>query len=327
MKKKLFSIVIVSIICILQVFSAGTKEAGAAGIKDPVTMYVDVAVGGARDVRARVVAEYLSKELGVPVNVENITGGGGITCATHVVTNANSPNDLFFGAISMFTASPQFSETLYSIDDYIPLVAADSESFGLFTCPSRTGIASMEDLIEYAKNNEVIYGSGGVGNVTHLYQAGLYAELGFPKANTLAHNGAVIGITNCMGGHNVVTMAGLETARSYVESGDIVPILTYDEEPYTGYEGFTVPSVVEYTGDSELAYSGLMFISCLATCPEENVEILRQALQKVMANPDCVAALKAVGALELEDMTTEEMLDLVDFQYDSIKVILEKISK
>ena len=309
----------------LAVWAGGSGE--ESGITEPITMYVDVAVGGARDVRARVIAEYLSEELGVAVNIENITGAGGITCATHVLTSANTPNDLFFGPMSVFTSSTVFTETMYSIDDYRPLVAVDSENFGLFTCPSRSGISSMDELKEYAKTHEVIYGSGGVGNVTHLYQAGLYETLGFEKANTLAHNGAVIGITNCMGGHNVVTMAGLETARGYVENGDIVPIMVFDPEPYTGYEGFTVPSVLDVGGNEMLEYTGLMFISCLATASDENAKILQDALDKVIHDPECVEDLKAIGVVEMSYMTPEEILEKVVQEREATVQILDMISQ
>ena len=324
MKKGLL---LVSMLFLSVVFIWAGASHEESGITEPITMYVDVAVGGARDVRARVIAEYLSEELGVPVNIENITGAGGITCATHVLTSSNSPNDLFFGPMSAFTSSTVFTETMYSIDDYRPLVAVDAENFGLFTCPSRGGISSMDDLKEYAKDHEVIYGSGGVGNVTHLYQAGLYKTLGFPKANTLAHNGAVIGITNCMGGHNVVTMAGLETARGYVENGDIVPIMVFDLEPYTGYEGFTVPSVLDIGGNEMLEYTGLMFISCLATVSDENAQILQNALDKVIHDPECVEDLKAVGVVEMAYMTPDEILNRVAMERDATIKILDMISE
>lgn len=308
-------------------FGRGATEATSDGtIKEDLTIYTHVAVGGALDVRARVVAEYLAKELGVNVSVENITGAGGATAATQLLTGSNSPYDLFFAACSVFTSIPVFTETIYSIDDYIPLTAVDVESFGLYVSPKRSGLKSFDDLKNYAKTKEVIFGSGGTGNVTHLYQAGLYNLLGF-KANTLAHNGAVVGLTNNMGGHNVVTMAGLETARSYVKSGDVVPIMTFSDTAYTGYEGYTVPSVLEVGGNEECVYESLMLIACLASVDDAHAKTLQTALKNVLANPECIAALKKVGLNHTPDMSIAELREYVVNEKKVIENILAMISK
>lgn len=291
---------------------------------DDITMYVHVKVGGALDVRARVVAEYLSKELGVNVNVENIAGAGGVTCVTQMLAQPHSPYDLLFSGVTVFTSSPIFTKTTYTLDEFKPLVPVDAECFGLYVNKDQTGMETFDDLKEYAKNHEVIYGSGGIGNVTQLYQASLYKKLGM-NATTLAHDGAVQGITNLMGGHNVVTMAGLETARTYVESGDIIPIMTFNPEPYDGYEGFHVPSVVDVGGSEENAYHGLMFISCLNSVDDAHSTALEKAIRTVLSDEECIDNLKKVGVIEIPDMTSEELVDYIRNEVGVIENIVESI--
>lgn len=300
------------------------QEEQKVKIDKDITMYVHVKAGGALDVRARVIAEYLSKELGVNVTVLNVTGSGGATCMTQMQTSPTSEYDLAFAASSVFTATPAFTEVAYSLDDFTPLAAVDVEQFGLFTCPERSGIEDFEGLVEYAKSNEVIYGSGGVGNITHLTQAYLYHTLGM-TANTLAHDGAVEGITNCMGGHNIVTMAGLETARGYVESGDVTPILNFTDEEYTGYEGYTVPSIKEAGANDDNVYESLMAIYCLSSVDEVHAKVLRDALLEVLKNPDCQADLVEVGLIETPEMTTEEMKQYLQKEYETMKKVVEML--
>ena len=58
----------------LAVFGMGTA-AQAAYPEKPITLVVSFAAGGNADVMARIQAEAMSKELGVPVNVVNRPGG------------------------------------------------------------------------------------------------------------------------------------------------------------------------------------------------------------------------------------------------------------
>ena len=292
--------------------------------KDDITMYVHVKVGGALDVRARVIAEYLSKELGTNINVENIAGAGGVTCVSQMLAQPHSEYDLLFAGVSVFTASPVFTQTTYTFEDFRPLAPVDAEHFGLYVCKDQTGMETFDDFMSYAADHEVIYGSGGTGNITQLYQASLYKKLGL-NASTLAHDGAVQGITNLMGGHNVITMAGLETARSYVESGDIIPVLTFDPEPYDGSEGYQVPSVLDVGGNEDNTYRGLMFVSCLATVDEAHATAMETALRKVLSDPACLEDLKKVGLSQVPEMTSGELADYIHNEIKVIESIVEQI--
>lgn len=291
---------------------------------DDITMYVHVKVGGALDVRARVVAEYLAKELGININVENIAGAGGVTCVSQMLAQPHSEYDLLFAGLSVFTSCPIFTQTTYTLEDFRPLAPVDAEHFGLYVCKDQTGMETFDDLIAYAADHEVIYGSGGTGNITQLYQASLYKKLGI-NASTLAHDGAVQGITNLMGGHNVITMAGLETARTYVESGDIIPVVTFDPVPYDGYEGYHVPSVLDVGGSEENTYQSVMFVSCLASVDEAHAQAMEKALRKVLADPACIEELKKVGLSQVPDLSSEELVDYIHNEIGTIENIIETI--
>src|SRR5271168_3108927 len=51
----------------------------------PITMIVPAAAGGATDVTARIVAEYMSRTLGQQVVIENIAGAGGTIGSTRAM--------------------------------------------------------------------------------------------------------------------------------------------------------------------------------------------------------------------------------------------------
>ena len=323
--KKLIAFIAVIALLITPIIAQGSAEASEAKIDQNITMYVTVKVGGALDVRARILADYLTKDLGVNVTVENVPGAGGLTCVTKFLTNPSGPYDMIFSGASSYTAGPIFEPScIYTIDDLSVIAPVDMEEFGLYVCPARTGFNSFDDVIEYAKNNEVIFGCGGIANVTYLYQAALYKELGF-NYNTLIHNGGIEGITNCMGGHNVITMVGLETARPYVENGDIVPVLTFRAEDYTGYEGYTVPSVKKYVDNDENVYTSLMLVTASAKLDEAHANLLRDAVKRCLENPDCINELKAIGLNYVPDFTIEETVQYIKDEYNTLDKFVKQL--
>lgn len=271
-----------------------------------VTIYVTVKPGGIIDVRARAIAPYLAEKLGVGVTVKNVAGGGGVICATQFFTEKHGPYDILMGGASTFTSSAVVSDVSYAIDDMVPLGSLDNEQFGLFVCPEKSGLHTMQDVIDYGKGNTIIFGSGGVGNATFTMQDELYKALGLP-AETLTHGNAPEGITNCMGGHNVITMAGLETARSYVESGDVVPVLTFSEKEFIGYDGITVPSIVDLPGCEGLSYSGLQFLCVSSKTDAAAVALMQDVLKQCLADEKCQADLAGSGLTEISSIAPDEI--------------------
>lgn len=325
--KKLFSMFLVCVLLAGAVFAQGGSEKGSAEAKidKDITIYVTVKVGGALDVRARVLADYLSKDLGVNVNVSNVPGAGGLTCATQMLTSASGPYDMMFSGASTFTAGPVFEDScIYTIDDFRVIAPVDMEEFGLFVCPSKYGFNNFDDVINYAKNHELLFGCGGIANVTYLYQAALYKALGF-SYNTLIHNGGVEGITNCMGGHNMITMCGLETARPYVENGDIVPVLTFRDTDFTGYDGYTVPTVLKYRDNEENVYRSLMSLTCLAKLDDEHAQLLEDSVKRCLANLDCINDLKKCGLNYVPEMTAEEATKFIKDEYNALETFVEQL--
>ncbi len=297
------------------------ESAGLNKISEDVTIYVMVKAGGGLDVRARTIAPYLAKRLGVNVTVENVEGGGGVICATQFVNQKKGAHDIFMCAASVFTSAVLNTEVSYSLEDIVPLGSIDNEQFGLFVCPKQSNFQSIEDVIAYGQNNVIIFGSGGVGNVTFGMQDALYKTLNL-KAETLTHSNAPEGLTNCMGGHNRITMAGLEVARSYVESGDVVPVLTFSDKEYTGYEGYRVPSVTSLEGCEGLTYSGLQFMCVDSSLPSQEVAFMQEALADSLADPDCLADLKAIGVEAPWIMESGDILDHVEKEYEMLSEIM-----
>ncbi len=129
MKKVLLFLLLVALISVGSVVMA----APAAPWKPDheIRLIVTFAPGGSTDVVGRIVAEFMSKNLGVPVIVDNVPGAGGIIGFTELFTQ---PNDGYTLAISSSSASPWAIEALspetppWKGDDFVSLGTATSLS-------------------------------------------------------------------------------------------------------------------------------------------------------------------------------------------------------
>lgn len=289
-------------------------------IKDDIRILVPFAAGGAVDVKARTVAEAMEAQLGVKVSVENITGGGGSICASQFVAQ-DDPNTVLFTTSTVFTLSPLVTNVSFTYEDVLPLAALDGEAYGLYTCPEKSGLKTFDDVVAYGENNEIIFGSGGPTTNLHIMQAALYKELGF-AFNTLPHSGAKEGLTNIMGGHSDITMAGLETARDFVAEGMVEPVLVFLDEAYTGYEGYEVPSVLDYV-ETDLALQGISFFFVNKDLPTEVASALQAAIKNAIAEPNCKETIQAMNGIDWTAMTTEEAMEYMKAENELFTTLLK----
>jgi tripartite-type tricarboxylate transporter receptor subunit TctC len=152
----------------------------------PIRLVVPYPPGGPLDIAARALAEKVKDSLGLVV-VENRPGAGGNLGADAVAKAAPDGTTLVMGAVATHAINPWlYSRMPYdALTDFTPitLVAQVPNVLVMNTATAqRLGIASVRDLVLYAKSNpgKLNYGSGGNGSAGHLAgemfktQAGLF---------------------------------------------------------------------------------------------------------------------------------------------------------
>jgi tripartite-type tricarboxylate transporter receptor subunit TctC len=154
---------------------AGVVAAGTAMAQPypsrPVTLIVPFAAGGATDVEARQLAEFMSKSLGQPIVVENALGAGGNIGARLVARAKPDGYTLLFGTTSTFAINPATYKSLgYDpLTSFAPVARVLDAPLLLVVHPS-VPVKSVKDLINFAKSNpgKLNYGSSGVGTPMHV---------------------------------------------------------------------------------------------------------------------------------------------------------------
>src|ERR1700686_2448857 len=136
----------------------------------PIRFIAGFLPGGAVDITARIMAEWLSSDLGQQVVVENRGGSGGNIGAQSVI---NSPPDGY--AILFVAPNNAISASLYKrlpfdfIRDTAP-VAGIMRLTNIMVVPPSLPVKTVADFIGYAKANpgKISFASSGNGTSVHL---------------------------------------------------------------------------------------------------------------------------------------------------------------
>jgi tripartite-type tricarboxylate transporter receptor subunit TctC len=152
----------------------------------PIRLVVPYPPGGPLDIVARALADKVKDSLG-PVVVENRPGAGGNLGADLVAKAAPDGSTILMGAVATHAINPWlYSKIPYDpLRDFTPITLVAQVPNVLVMnvdAAKKLGIASVADLVAYAKKNPgtLNYGSGGNGSAGHLAgemfktQAGVY---------------------------------------------------------------------------------------------------------------------------------------------------------
>ena len=186
----------------------------------PVRVVVPVAPGGANDVTARIICQWLSEHLGQQFIVENRPGAG-----TNIGTEAviRSPADGYTLLISGSNAAinPSLFQNLNFnfIRDTVPIGSIVRVPQLMQVNPS-VPAKTVPEFIAYAKANpgKIAMGSGGIGSPAHVI--GEYFKL--MTGTDLTHvpyRGAAPAVTDLIGGQIQVAFTELATSLGHVKEG------------------------------------------------------------------------------------------------------------
>jgi len=140
----------------------------------PIRLVVPYPPGGPLDIAARALADKVKDSLG-PVVVENRPGAGGNVGADAVAKAAPDGSTIVMGAVATHAINPWlYSRMPYNaLTDFTPITLVAQVPNVLVMnaeVAQRLGIASVGDLVAYARKNpgKLNYGSGGNGSAGHL---------------------------------------------------------------------------------------------------------------------------------------------------------------
>ncbi|MGZ5124963.1 MAG: Bug family tripartite tricarboxylate transporter substrate binding protein [Burkholderiales bacterium] len=146
------------------------RDAAAQYPARPIRFLVPSAPGGTPDIISRVVGAELSKQTGQQVVVDNRAGAnGGI--GMHMLARATPDGyTIGYGPLSAVAINPSFVKLPYDPQKDLQMVAQLVFGMHILTVSPSLPIKSVQELIDFAKNNpgKLSYGSAGSGSSQHV---------------------------------------------------------------------------------------------------------------------------------------------------------------
>lgn len=227
---------------------ATTGAARAEYPERPITLLVPWSAGGGTDATGRMIGRLMQDELGVPVNVVNRTGGGGVV--GHQAIASAEPDGYTIGIVTVeITMMHWVGLTDLTYEAYTPIALYNADPAGV-SVNADSPFETVGEFLEAARENPgEMKGSGtGQGGIWHLALAGMLVEAGLePNAVVwVPSQGAAPALADlAAGGIDVVTASVVE-ARALREAGKIKVLAAMADERLPGFPD--VPTLEESGG-------------------------------------------------------------------------------
>jgi tripartite-type tricarboxylate transporter receptor subunit TctC len=147
----------------------------------PVRVVVPFPAGGAVDVLARMVFDKVSAEVGQPFVIENRLGAGGTIGAAAAAKAEPDGHTILVNSSSHTVAPALFAALSYdAAADFSAIIPLANLPTVLFVSGAK-GYKNLREFVDAAKAKAggMTYGSGGVGNATHLNAERFMLSAGF----------------------------------------------------------------------------------------------------------------------------------------------------
>ena len=284
----------------------------------PVTIIVPVPPGGALDILARLMGQWLSQHMGQPFVIENRPGGG-TNIGVDVVVRA--PADGY--TLLLIPGSVTANATLYTklnfnfIRDIAPIAMISSLPLVMeinLSIPAKT----VPEFVAWAKANpgKVSMASGGTGSTSHIGGELFKMMTGIDMVHVPYHGGAPA-LTDLMGGQVQVYFSPLPESLAAIKGGKVRALAVT-----TGTRSAALPDVPTIAesipGFEASTWQG---IGAPKNTPPEIITSLNKEINAALADPKIKERLADLGSVPMPMSPAEFEKYIVDETGKWAKVI------
>jgi tripartite-type tricarboxylate transporter receptor subunit TctC len=284
-------------LCALLLGLAGAAASAQSTWPDkPVTMIVPFPPGGVADTVARPVADALSRELKQPVVIENKPGsGGGLGMGT--AARAAPDGYTILLTLSSISILPEADKLLgrkpaYQLSQFKPIARFTADPT-VFVVRADAPWKTLQEFVADArkKPGAFNYGSSGNYGTMHVPMEMLKAQADF-RMTHIPFTGAGPAVIALLGGQVDAIASGPATVVQQINAGKLRALAHWGDRPLAALPG--VPSLKELGYAAQFAQWSALFVP--AATPDEIVQKLRAAAQKVAADPLVQQTIQRAGS-------------------------------
>jgi tripartite-type tricarboxylate transporter receptor subunit TctC len=296
MKKKrlLLSAVVVLFLSVLSPMISPEVQAAYPEPGKTIRMIVPFPPGGNTDIVARAISNEFSRNLGVPLVIDN-RGGAGSTLGTSLAAKAPADGYTILMVSGAHTINPSmFAKLPYdSIRDFAGITLVADLPVVLVVHPS-VPAKTLKELIAYAKANpgKLNYASSGPGSIGHL-SGELLSSMADIKIQHVPYKGSGPAVIDVLGGYVQMLLTSAATVMPHIKSGKLRAIGVAGEKRSSGAP--EIPTMIE-SGLPGYVVSGGFGLLAPAKTPREIILKLNAEAVKVVAMPEVRTRLANEGA-------------------------------
>jgi tripartite-type tricarboxylate transporter receptor subunit TctC len=280
----------------------------------PVRIVVPQAAGGGVDIVARAIAQKLTESWGQQVIVDNRPGANGIIGIEAVAKSKPDGYTLAAPFTSVLTINPFVYKSLPydAFRDFAPIMQSVNNIIVLVVNPYLP-VRSVKELVALGKSRpgDLVYGSFGVGNLTHLAAELLRIETGLKMVH-VPYKGETPAVTDLIGGQYVLLFATSAGVNAHIKAGRLRLLATGGEKRAAAYPDTPTMGEAGYPNASVTGWSGLV---APAGTPPEIVQKFQREAARHVRSPELGERLIALGA-EPVGSTPEEFAAFIRAEAD-----------
>ena len=260
--------------------------------RQPVRIVVGFPPGGATDIMARLMGDWLTERLGQQFLIENKPGASG-NIGIEIVAKAPADGYTLLTVVTPVAINPAlFSNLPFDfMRDIAPVIYLARLAYVVVVNPS-VPATTLPELIAYAKANpgKINYGSAGAGTPQNI-TCELFKMMSGVNLVHVPYKGGAPAVADLVAGHVQVIFAPVSEAIPHIKAGKlralaVTPAKRLDVFP-------DVPSVGEFLPGYEA--TGFAGIGAPKATPAAIIDMLNKELNAGLADPKIKARIEELG--------------------------------
>jgi tripartite-type tricarboxylate transporter receptor subunit TctC len=281
------------------VASAPTAEAYPTR---PVRWLVGFPPGGASDIFARLMAQWLSESYGRQFVVENRPGAAS-NIATEIAVRARPDGHTLVHLTTVNTVNATLYENLsFDIVRDIAPVAGIMRGLAVVVVNPAVPVRTIPELIAYAKANpgKLAMGSGGNGSPQHIFGELFKTMTGVDMLH-VPYRGGAPALRDLLGGQVQVMFDTISTSIEHIKAGVLRPLAVTTATRSALLPD--VPTVGEFVPNYEA--SGWQGVGAPKNTPAEIIDALNKRINAGLAHPRIKTRIADLGSVPLPTTPSE----------------------
>ena len=274
-----------------------------------ITAISPIGAGNAVDITGRIVFDQMSKQMGVPIIIENRPGGGGLVGFNDVAKATPDGYTILLGSSTFSSGVVLHKKLPYDpLKDFIAVIPFGESPSVLVTAPTK-GFKTVADLVAAvkAKPGAMNYASAGIGAASHIAAERFRVAAGL-EAQHVPFRGPNEALAEVIAGRIDYYFLPIAAGLSLMQGGKLTALAV--STPKRAPLMPDVPTIAEagYPAAEYLFWGGL-FVP--AKTPPDIVKRLYDEGRKALDQPSVQTALAKLG-YEPMNMTSAEYQSFFD---------------